>query len=293
MAENWLIFVDTNIMLDFYRMPGENAGRQIDSLKKHLNSIIVTEQVKMEFMKHRQKVVSDMMGQMSAPQKAALPMILTGSRAGKALSKAMEQAVKRHKEAKERVELILAEPGRFDPVYRGLSSIFSHNGRLNLKRPNKQRYEIRKLADERFRLGYPPRKSGDTSIGDALNWEWIIRCAQTTENSNILVVSRDGDYGITQGNKVTLNDWLKAEFKARVRKRKIELTNKLTVALRKLAEAVAPEDEAAETSVIAEAPSPIDNYLRLPIRETMTPEELRRLFKLLRGLEVSPRPGNL
>jgi hypothetical protein len=129
MPEQWLVFVDTNIMLDFYRMPGENAGRQIDSLKKHLNSIIVTEQVKMEFMKHRQKVISDMMAQMAAPQKAALPMILTGSRAGKALSKAMEQAVKRHKEAKQRVELILADPGRFDPVYRGLSALFSHNAR--------------------------------------------------------------------------------------------------------------------------------------------------------------------
>lgn len=255
MAESWLIFVDTNIFLDFYRYPGENAGRQIDGLKKHLNSIIVTEQVKMEFMKHRQKVLSDMMGQMAAPQKASLPMILTGSRAGKALAKAMDSAVKRHKEAKQRVDLILSDPSRFDPVYRGLSGIFAHNGPLNLKRPNKHRYEIRDLAEERCRLGYPPRKASDTSIGDALNWEWIISCAQKTSNSNILIVSRDGDYGISQGNRVTLNDWLKAEFKARVPRRKIELTNKLTVALTKLAEVVTPEDVAAERSVLEAPPS--------------------------------------
>jgi len=279
-AENWLIFVDTNIMLDFYRMPGENAGRQIDSLRKHLNSIIVTEQVKMEFLKNRLKVISDMMGQMAPPQNAALPMILTGSRAGQALTKAMDHAVKRHREAKKRVELILAEPGLHDPVYRGLSPIFSHNGPLNLKRPNKERFEIRKQAEARLQLGYPPRKSNDTSIGDALNWEWLIKCAQTTPNSNVLIVSRDGDYGLTQGNKVILNDWLKVEFKARVKpSRKIELTNKLTVALKKLAEVVTPEDEAAEKSVLESPPSNEDWVARrIQMFEQIGPEEYLKLY---------------
>ena len=73
MAESWLIFVDTNIMLDFYRKPGENAGRQIASLRKHLNSIIVTEQVKMEFLNNRQKAISEMLEQMAAPRTAPLP----------------------------------------------------------------------------------------------------------------------------------------------------------------------------------------------------------------------------
>lgn len=180
-----------------------------------------------------------------------------------------------HKEAKQRVELILADPSRFDPVYRGLSGVFSHNGPLNLKRPNKQRYEIRKQAVERFRLGYPPRKSGDTSIGDALNWEWVITCAQKTKNSNVLIVSRDGDYGMTQGNKATLNDWLKSEFKARVPRRKIELTNKLTVALTKLAEVVSPEDEAAERSVI-ETPPSYENWLTSTLK--MSPDEYTKLL---------------
>ena len=94
-------------MLDFYRKPGENAGRQIASLRKHLNSIIVTEQVKMEFLNNRQKAISEMLEQMAAPRTAPLPMILSGSRSGKALTKAMNDAVKRHKEAKKRAELIL------------------------------------------------------------------------------------------------------------------------------------------------------------------------------------------
>lgn len=116
---------------------------------------------------------------------------------------------------------------------------------------------MRDAAQRRYQLGYPPRKPSDTSIGDAINWEWLIRCAQTTENSNVLIVSRDGDYGLTEGDDPTLNDWLKAEFEARVKPtRKIELTNRLTVALKRLAEVVSPEDEAAEKSVL-EAPSPV------------------------------------
>jgi hypothetical protein len=291
LTEKWLIFVDTNILLDFYRIPGENAGRQIASLRKHLNSIIVTEQVKMEFLKNRQKLIADMMGQMSAPKKDALPMILTGSRAGKGLTKAMTEHIERHRRAKQRVALILAEPSRYDPVYRGLNPIFSHNGALNLKRPDEQRFEVRELAEKRSALGYPPKKPNDNSLGDALNWEWLIKCAQRSEAANVLIVSRDGDYGITQGENVILNDWLKAEFVARVKPaRKIELTNKLTVALKKLAEAVTPEDEAAETSVI-QAPIQSENWLgqRLQLLEGMTPDEYLKLHNAWESVENARR----
>jgi hypothetical protein len=122
-----------------------------------------------------------------------------------------------------------------------------------LKRPNKTRFTVRNLARKRFVLGYPPRKQGDTSIGDAINWEWVIWCAQSsTENHHVLIVSRDSDYGVTYDNKAVLNDWLRREFKERVsQKRKIELTNRLTDALKLLDERVSPEDESAETRLLA------------------------------------------
>jgi|GEM_PF-3539282 len=218
----------------------------------------------MEFLNNRQKAISEMLEQMAAPRTTPLPMILSGSRAGKALTKAMNEAVKRHKEAKKRAELILSEPSRYDPVYQGLNRIFSHSGPLNLKRPNKERFEVRDMAERRFKLGYPPRKTKDTSFGDALNWEWLIKCTQASENANLLIVSRDGDYGLPQGEGAILNDWLKTEFEARVKPtRKIELTPKLTVALKKLAEIVTPEDEAVETAVL-EAYRPVLAMSSLP-----------------------------
>jgi hypothetical protein len=67
-----------------------------------------------------------------------------------------------------------------------------------------------------------------------------------------------------------LNDWLKTEFEARVKpKRKIELTPRLTVALKKLAEIVTPEDEALETAVLETSrPTPGKSYLPLEPRQT-------------------------
>lgn len=68
---------------------------------------------------------------------------------------------------------------------------------------------------------------------------------------NILIVSRDGDYGVTQGKVSALNDWLSYEFKSRVRgRRKIQLTTKLTDALKKLDELVTPADEEVESRLI-------------------------------------------
>jgi predicted nucleic acid-binding protein len=53
-----LVFIDTNIFLDFYRMgSGESAHRalkQIDEIKNH---VITTYQVEMEFKKNRQRTI--------------------------------------------------------------------------------------------------------------------------------------------------------------------------------------------------------------------------------------------
>ena len=93
------------------------------------------------------------------------------------------------------------------------------------------RHTIRRLALKRFALGYPPRKPNDTSLGDAINWEWIIHCAKQNAN-NVVIVTRDEDYGRYFQHDFILNDWLSREFKQRVsRKRTITLTNKLSKGL--------------------------------------------------------------
>ncbi|WP_176440200.1 PIN domain-containing protein [Boseongicola aestuarii] len=53
MSDNWLVFVDTNILLDFYRFRGASALKQLKALEQNRAKLIVTEQVQMEFLKHR------------------------------------------------------------------------------------------------------------------------------------------------------------------------------------------------------------------------------------------------
>src|SRR5437763_1762209 len=82
------------------------------------------------------------------------------------------------------------------------------------KRSNKVRFTIRNLARKRFALGYPPRKQNATSLGDSINWEWIVHCAINSDDyHNVLIVSRDSDYGVNYEGEATLNDWLYREFK--------------------------------------------------------------------------------
>lgn len=252
MADSWLVFVDTNIFLDFYRLPGESAKRQLAALEKHKDRLILGDQVRMEFLKNRQKVILQSISQLKAPESSKMPQVLAEAKSAKALAKTMDQAKKYSKTIKERATNILSDPARYDPVFKTFSKLFTSSTPYNLKRPMLERFEVRNLARKRFVLGYPPRKATDTSIGDALNWEWIIRCAQKcTDNSNIVIVSRDGDFGGQLDGSSFLNDWLEREFKDRVsQKRKIRLTAKLSDALRLLAEVVDAADEEAEEKVI-------------------------------------------
>jgi len=260
--QEWLIFVDTNILLDFYRVAGESAERQITALEQHKNSIICTDQVRMEFLKNRQKVIADKFQQFKKPEKISVPQIVTNYEQSKMLAKHLDNARKSHDLVQKKFEQVLKNPSQHDLVYQGLNRIFDHQGPFNLKRNDKEGFEIRNLARKRFALGYPPRKSTDTSIGDAVNWEWIVKCAQKSDQyHNVLLVSRDGDYGIIHGQESFLNDWLRREFKERVsQKRGVELTNRLTVALKRLAIPVTEEDEKEETKIV-ESHSEHRNFL--------------------------------
>jgi hypothetical protein len=76
-------------------------------------------------------------------------------------------------------------------------------------------------------MGAPPRKEGETAIGDAINWEWMVECVNQT-NKDLIIVSRDSDFGRKQLNQPVLNDWLSQELKDRTNKRrKIVLTERL------------------------------------------------------------------
>lgn len=231
-----LVFIDTNILLDFYRIRKSNISmKYLEEIEKHKELIIMTSQVEMEFKKNRQSAILESIGEVKKFNIPGLsvPTILYDTKVVELINKSKKDIITQQKKLKEKIEKILKNPIQ-DPVYKCLEKVFKHKSIINLDRDKEIRFTIRNLAKKRFILGYPPRKKDDNSIGDAINWEWIIKCAQVT-GKNIILVTRDTDFGAIDDTDSYLNDWLKQEFKQRVgTRRKLVLTDKLSKAFQLL-----------------------------------------------------------
>jgi hypothetical protein len=248
-----LVFIDTNIFLDYYRVKGGDAAhRQLQMIERVKEHIITTYQVEMEYKKNRQAVILQTLQNMQKIDSAltnSAPLLLE-AQPTKMIKKLTKRITSQQAMLKEKVGKILSNPAYNDDVYKSAQRLFKTNSELNLNRNKDARYTIRRLAHKRFMLGYPPRKSGDTSVGDAVNWEWIIYCAKK-RNDDVIIVSRDKDFGISHNGESYINDWLKQEFKQRVNQRKdVTLTQKLTDALEKLHVSVTEEDKNEEQALI-------------------------------------------
>ena len=247
-----LLFIDTNILLDFYRVEGRGSGLELlDLIDKHNSSIITTSQVEMEFKKNRQSVILKSMDGSKLPDIKSIntPAFLVESKQNNAVEKKHREIKLLHVKILNRIEVILKDPIRKDPVYKTLQRLFKVRTPFNLNRDDDTRFEIRELANKRYMLGYPPRKSGDTSIGDAINWEWIIRVAKE-HKKNVVIVTRDSDYG----HREHINDWLRQEFKQRVSNKKdVYLTNKLSKAFQMISVPVSDKVVTAEDELVERA----------------------------------------
>jgi hypothetical protein len=155
---------------------------------------------------------------------------------------------KKQKVAK-RVLSILSYPKSDDKVYAVLEDIFNSNSEHVLTRDMSIRHKIKRLAWRRFILGYPPRKRTDTSMGDAINWEWIVHCASFL-SGRLIIVSRDSDFGCEQSGKYFLNDQLKEEFRDRAGRKSIVYTRKLSDALKSLKISVTAKEMKAEEDTL-------------------------------------------
>ena len=272
-----LIFIDTNIFLDFYRIRKSDVSMSyLKLIEEHREIIITGSQVEMEFKKNRQRVILESLHQFKNPDwnNLSVPALLANFQASRQIDKKKKEINTQQKKVNEKIERVLKNPSSNDPVYQTLQRLFKTKSAYNLNRENKERFATRELAQKRFVLGYPPRKKDDTSMGDAINWEWIVKCAEESKK-DIIIVTRDSDYGTILKNEAFINDWLKQEFSQRVsRKRKIILTDKLSVAFKKVKLTVSEEMENEEVRVIeslesATSPSVKFSELILELRQTM------------------------
>lgn len=229
--QNVYAFIDTNVFLDFYRSKNETRLSLLGKLEGVRDRIISTYQVQMEFLKRRQEtIVGAVPPNMSVSD---LPAVMEDTNVDQAIRKLKGDLKKRTQEVEKRVLQILRNNSGYDPVYKVLHSIFNSPSENVLTRDMPIKNKIKRLAWRRFVLGYPPRKGRDTSIGDAINWEWIVYCASKLKGK-FVIVTNDTDYGQAFKNEIFINDALKLEFRERVGRKSIEVTNKLSSALQML-----------------------------------------------------------
>jgi len=260
-----LLFVDTNVLLDFYRIRKSDVStKYLEQLEACKDRLIIGSQVEMEYKKNRQAVIVESLKNFTSPDwgKLTPPALVADLQAAKMVEKKKKEIITQQKKVDEKIQSVLSDPTHHDPVYKTLQRLFKHDSPFNLSRDKKERLSIRNLARKRFTLGYPPRKEGDTSIGDAVNWEWIVKCS-IDSGKHVVIVTRDTDYGaIYEGNSY-LNDWLRQEFSERVSQmRKIILTDRLSVGLKIVHAAVSKEMEDEEEALLAEIMAEIDELMK-------------------------------
>ncbi len=243
-------FIDTNIFLDFYRAKTEATLSMIEKLDSVKGRIICTYQVEMEFLKNRQGEITNILRDSVLNVNSNLPAVISDTQLSEALKIHQKDIKKKKHQLEKQVLNLVRNPGKNDRVFKVLDNIFNSKSNHVLTRDMPVRQQIKKRAWRRFILGYPPRKNRDTSIGDALNWEWIIQCAKELKGK-FIIVSRDSDFGSEFSGNYFLNDQLKSEFRNRVGKKSIILTRKLSDALKLLEVHVTKEELKSEAEVLS------------------------------------------
>ena len=90
-----LLFIDTNIYLDFYRASGSSDFKLLDRLEKVHDKIISSAQVEMEFQKNRQKRIRDAFQGLKLEDRPEIPGLFVNSTLGEEIQKMLAEIEKK------------------------------------------------------------------------------------------------------------------------------------------------------------------------------------------------------
>lgn len=193
------LFIDTNILLGFYRYSKDDLTKlnQLEDLivkTSDINLIVTSQQVD-EFYRNRDKVIADVVKELSTA--ISIPQLFSGHADYKAIKKQAEM-IRAEVERVKNETLEAAQDGslKADAI---ISRLFKDAIVVDAATVAK--------AKRRSDVGNPPGKVG--SIGDAINWELLLSTVPVDENLHI--VSRDGDFASAL-DKTKLNSFLQKEW---------------------------------------------------------------------------------
>jgi arsenate reductase-like glutaredoxin family protein len=182
------VFIDANILLDIYQLSGpdlEELRKLIKMVETDHAQLLISSQVEDEFWRNRERVIADAMKRFKESKATAhIPNIMRDYPETKELRGAVEKvnAVVRQLHDKATAE-IENDSLKADQVIKELFSTFS----IGQITP-----DMIERARLRADLGNPPGKK--SSIGDAINWEWLLSQEMDFWGDELILISADGDF---------------------------------------------------------------------------------------------------
>ena len=180
------VFLDTNVLLSLYKL----SGPDLDELQKVIGlakvgklKVHISDQVCNEYWRNREIVIKQSLDQfIKAKGSQPIPNLINPYAKAQKLREALGVASDLVQELKDEAdEDVRQNKLKADQVVEQLFARFQ---------PEAVTPEIIGAARRRRDLGNPPGKA--SSLGDAVNWEWLL--ASVPQATDLHIVSADGDY---------------------------------------------------------------------------------------------------
>ena len=250
------VFVDTNALLGFYAYSSDDLA-QLDKLIAEVNSknikMLITDHVLDEFNRNREAKIAETLKKFS--EKSAtdnFPRLIQHYEQYRGMRDAVDLYSKLKAEIAEQLKVDIER--RTLPADRIFDQIVQASEVLIVTN------DVVEAAKLRVARGNPPGKNG--SLGDAINWELLVRNAD--RNADLHIVTQDKDY-VSPIDRARISDFLADEWNSRVGS-----AIYLYSTLRALFEEVAPEIELSPETVAPTANTIPRGPLKLDLTKTYT-----------------------
>lgn len=227
------IFIDTNIILDFYRMNNKNSINEIlKEMKKYKKYFISTKQSQDEFLRNRDRTITDFIEELKKQNyKVNTNNVISTLNSYDEYHDSIIKANKNTKKIINEVKKLIENPD-MDIVYK----IYLDLNEIAYSRTN----EIIERAQKRKIIGNPPSSKKET-CGDEIIWETLLEYC----NEDLIIVSRDSTFSANY-------NFLKGEFK-KYRNRTLKVVDSITKAIEFNQEKPPKELELVESDFILES----------------------------------------
>jgi predicted nucleic acid-binding protein len=237
------VFIDTNILLDIYHLSGadlDELAKLVDLVKSGKVTLLVPQQVMDEFWRNREGVIADALKRFrESKAQATIPNVLRSYPSALKLRQAVDAVNEMVRDLTLQVTAdIHSNALKADQI---ISELFSSSEVHTVPEPVVSRARLR------VDLGNPPGKKG--SMGDAINWEWLIQSQVPDGVREIVIVSGDGDFE-SELSKGELREFLLREWNERHPSCLLSLDKSLTDFLKREFPAIQLADETEKLAAI-------------------------------------------